>query len=65
MTKRVRAAWAIALVMRVAYNKDGDCNGGKSNGDEGARQATATWVMAMTKATTWVMVMATRLVDDE
>ncbi len=35
---------------RVACNKEGDGNGGKSNGDEGGGQATATRAMAMEKA---------------
>ncbi len=38
------AARAIASVTRVACNKEGNCNGGKSDGDEGAGQASATWV---------------------
>jgi hypothetical protein len=52
VTKRARAAWAIALAMRVVCNKEGDGDGGESNGDEGAGQAMATWVMATAKATT-------------
>jgi hypothetical protein len=35
MTKRARAARAIELAMRVACNKDGNGNGGKSDGNEG------------------------------
>jgi hypothetical protein len=53
------------LATRVVCDKEGDCDGGKSNGDKGAGQAMSTWVMAMAKATTWVMVMATRLADDK
>ncbi len=50
--ERARAARAIALATRVACNKEGDGNDGKSNGNEGAGQATATWVMVTAKATT-------------
>jgi hypothetical protein len=35
----------MALVTRVACDKEGNGNGGKSNGGEGGRQATATRVM--------------------
>ncbi len=43
-------ARAIALVTRVAWDKEGDDNGGKSDEDKSAGQATATWVMATAKA---------------
>ncbi len=46
MTKRARAARARALAMRVACNEEGNGDGGKSNGNEGGRQATAMRVMA-------------------
>jgi hypothetical protein len=59
--KRARAAWTMALTTRVMCNKEGDGNGGKSNGNEGDRPATAIRAMASTKATTWAMAMATRL----
>jgi hypothetical protein len=42
LTKRARVAQAMALATRVACNKEGNGNGGKSDGDEGSRQATAT-----------------------
>jgi hypothetical protein len=42
--KRAKAARAIALAMRVVCNEEGDDNGGKSDGDEGAGQSTATVV---------------------
>ncbi len=61
MTKRATAVvtiWAMATVMRVEGNKEGDGKemdkGSKGNGDgnEGGRQATATtWTMAT--ATRW------------
>jgi hypothetical protein len=51
-TKRARATWAIVLATRVACNKESNGGGSKSNGDKGAGQAMATWVMATTKATT-------------
>ncbi len=41
----------MASVTRVACDEEGDGNGGKSNGYEGDRQATATRVMAKVKAT--------------
>ncbi len=44
--KRARAARAMALAMRVACDKEGDGNGGKSDGNEGGGQATATRAMA-------------------
>ncbi len=50
--KRARAARAIALAARMACDEEGNCDSGKSNGDKGARQATVTWVMATSKATT-------------
>ncbi len=40
-----RAARAMALATIVACDKEGDGDGGKSNGDEGGRQATATRAM--------------------
>ncbi len=45
MTKRARAARAMALT-REAYNKEGKGNGGKSDGNQGGRRATATGAMA-------------------
>ncbi len=43
--KMARAARAMALATRVACDEEGDGDGGKSDGNEGGRQATATWVM--------------------
>ncbi len=40
----------MALVTRVACNKEGNGNGGKSDGDEGGGQAMVTRAMAMEKA---------------
>ncbi len=52
-------SWAMASATRVACDKEGDGNSGKSSGNKGGRQATATRVMAMATATTWAMEMAT------
>ncbi len=41
-----RVAWAMALATRVACDEEGDGDGGKSDGDEGGGQATATRAMA-------------------
>ncbi len=43
--KMARAARAMASATRVACNKKGDGDGGKSDGDEGGGQATATRAM--------------------
>jgi hypothetical protein len=45
LTKRARGARAMALATRVACNKEGDGNGGKSNGVEGGGRAAATRAM--------------------
>ncbi len=45
MTKMGRAARAMALATRVACNKEGDGNGGKSDGNESGRRAMATRAM--------------------
>jgi hypothetical protein len=54
---------------RVVCNKEGNGNGYKSNGDKGDGQVMATramvTAMATTKATTWVMVMGTRLAGNK
>jgi hypothetical protein len=70
VTKRVRTKMRrMASVTRVAFNKEGNGNGYKSNGNEGDGQATAmrATVMAIVtaNATTWVMVMVTRLAGDK
>ncbi len=46
MMKRARAARAMASATRVARDKEGDGDGGMSNGKEGGRRATATRAMA-------------------
>ncbi len=46
------------VATKVSCNKEGGGDGGKSDGDEGGGQATAT-------AMTWVMVMAMRLAGNE
>jgi hypothetical protein len=59
----------MALVMRVAWDEEGDGNGCKSNGDKDDGQATTTRAMATAmvtaKATMWVIVMVTRLAGDK
>jgi hypothetical protein len=40
----------MASMMRVACDEEGDGDGGKSDGDKGGRQATATRAMATEKA---------------
>ena len=55
----------MALATRVECDKESNGFGGKSDGNKGDRQLTATRVMAMATAATWVMVMATRLAGDE
>jgi hypothetical protein len=40
----------MALAMRVAFDKEGDGDGGKRDGDVGGRQATVTRAMATEKA---------------
>ncbi len=56
---------AMALVTRVGCKEESDGFGGKSNGNEGGRRLTATRAMETVTATTWVMVMVTRLAVDE
>jgi hypothetical protein len=46
LTKRARAARAMASAMRVACNEEDDGNGGKSDGKEGGGRVTATRAMA-------------------
>ncbi len=53
------------LVMRVAGNKKGNDNDGKSDDDKGGGQATGTWEMATATLTTWAMVMAARLAGNK
>ncbi len=64
------------MATRVACNKEGNGDGHKSDGDgyksdgnESDRQATATRAMVMAmvtaKATTWVILMVTRLAGDK
>jgi hypothetical protein len=54
-----------ATATMVACNKEGDGNSSKSNDNKGDWQATAMRAMGTSKATTWVMAMATRLAGDE
>ncbi len=46
MTKRARAAWAMASATRVACDKESNGDGGKSNGNKGGGQVMVTRVMA-------------------
>jgi len=55
---------AMALATRVECDKESDGFGGKSNVNKGGRQLT-TRAMVTATATTWVMVMVTRLAGDE
>ena len=63
MTRRM------TLVTWVACDEEGDGDCYKSDGDKGDGQATVTGVMVTAmvtaKATTWVMVMVTRLTGNE
>ncbi len=66
MTERARGVKrAMALATRVECDKESDGFGGKSDGNEGGRRLTATRAMATSTATTWVMVMVTRLAGDK
>ena len=56
---------AMALATRVECDEESNGFGGKSDGNEGGRLLAATRAMATTTATTWVMVMVTRLAGDE
>ena len=56
---------AMALATRVECDEESNGFGGKSNGNEGGRRLTATRVMAMVMATTWLMATVTRLAGDE
>ncbi len=53
------------MATRVACNKEGNDNGGKSNDNEGGRQATATRAMMTATATMWAMVMGTRVAGNK
>ena len=56
---------AMALATRVECDKESDGFAGKSDGNKGGRQLTATRAMAMVMATTWVMATVTRLAGDK
>ncbi len=49
--KEGKGGRAIVLVTRVACNKECDCNGGKSNGNDGGGRATMMRAMATAMAT--------------
>jgi hypothetical protein len=51
-TKRVRAARAMALVTRVACDKEGDGDSGKSDGNEGGGRAMAARAWQQRRQTT-------------
>jgi hypothetical protein len=68
--KRVRAMTRrMALTVRVGCDEEGNCNGYKSDGNEGDGQVMATramvTVMATAKATTCVMLMVTRMAGNK
>ena len=56
---------AMALATRVECDEESNGFGGKSDGNEGGRQLTATRAMATVTETKWVMVMVTRLAGNE
>ena len=56
---------AMALATRGECDKESDGFGGKSDGNEGGRQLTATRAMATVTAMMWLMATVTRLADDE
>jgi hypothetical protein len=54
------------LATRVeSCDEESDGFGGKSDGNKGVRRLTATRVMVMVKATTWVMATVTRLAGNK
>ncbi len=57
----------MALVMRVACNKEGNGDNNEGNGDEGGRRALATRAMAMATVTapTWGIVTTMRLAGNK
>jgi hypothetical protein len=59
----------MALATRVVCDEEGDGDGYKSDGNEGDGRVTVTramvTVMATVKATTWVMLMVTRMVGNK
>ncbi len=63
--KRARVARVMALVTRVACDKEGNGDSSESNGNKGGRQAMATRAMATAKVITWAIMMATRQAGDE
>ena len=66
MTKRARGMKRVmGLAMRVECDKESNGFGGKSDGNKGGRQLTATRAMATVTATMWVMAMVTRLAGNE
>ncbi len=62
---RIMVAVLLALATRVECNEERNGFGGKSDGNEGCRQLMMTRVMATVTATTWLMVMVTRLAGDK
>ena len=57
--------WVMVSVTRVECNEESNGFGGKSDGNEGGRQLTATRAMTTVTATTWLMAMVTRLAGDK
>jgi hypothetical protein len=56
---------AMSLATKVECNKESNGFGGKSDGDKGDGQATATRAMVTVTAKTWAMATATRLAGNE
>jgi hypothetical protein len=55
----------MVLATRVAYDEEGNGDGGKSNGNEGDGRVTATRAIGIPKVMPWTVVMAMRLAGNE
>jgi hypothetical protein len=55
----------MASATRVVCNKEGNSNGGKSNGNEGDKRAMATRAIETAKETMWAMAIGTRLAGNK
>ncbi len=63
--KESKGGKAMGTVTRVACNKEGNVKGGKSAGNKGGGQVTATRAVATATLMTWVMAMEMRLAGDK
>jgi hypothetical protein len=63
--KESKVSKVMAMGTRVECNKEGNVDSGKSTGNKGGRQATATRAMEMAMLTTWAMVMVMRKAGDK